>query len=218
MERLAEPQVDRDGLLRALSGFVGAITQMPPMHSALKRNGRPLYDYARAGEEVVREPRKILINSIQLIELNSIDGQFSMRLDCSKGTYVRVLAEDIGKALGCGGYLAALRRTRIGRLGIREAVGLETLENLPESERTRVLKPVDALLEDIPAVHLDRDQAQRASQGVPAAAEGVKPGLCRLYSDAGRFLGIGLAGEDGTVVPKRMMSAVAGGAESAVSP
>jgi len=211
------PAVDAARLEQVLADFRGPIRQIPPMHSALKRDGRPLYEYARAGEVVVREPRNILINDIQLMDFNGKD-QFNIRVDCSKGTYIRVLAEDIGKALGCGGYLGALRRTRIADLGIEGATGLDDLERMESAARLELLKPIDRLLGNLPAVNLDESGARRVCQGLFASVSGAKPGLSRLYGPQLRFLGLVNVAEDGTVVPKRMVNTASPAGEVVVSP
>lgn len=211
------PEVDTARLERVLADFRGPISQIPPMHSALKRNGRPLYEYARAGEEVIREPRKILINEIQLMDFNDKD-MFRIRVDCSKGTYIRVLAEDIGKALGCGAYLGVLRRTRIANLAVESATGLDDLERMDSVVRLGLLKPIDSLLGNLPAVNLDETGARRVCQGLSASVSGAQAGLSRLYGPQLRFLGLVSVAEDGTVVPKRMVNTASPADEVAVSP
>ncbi len=116
---MRDVDVDRDALERACAGFVGAIDQIPPMHSALKRDGKPLYDYARAGIELEREPRRVTIHSIRVVEGEG--ARWTIDVSCSKGTYIRTLGEDIGEALGCGAHLAALRRTACGALSLGAA-------------------------------------------------------------------------------------------------
>lgn len=217
LQAVREPQVDLVLLRRVLESFLGVISQVPPMHSALKHDGRPLYDYARAGEEVVRKPRNILIKSINLLDFNGKD-ELRIHVDCSKGTYIRVLAEDIGEALGCGGYLSALRRTRIADLGVDEATGLEELEALDGAGRLHLLRPIDSLLAGLPAIDLDEPAAKRVCQGLSALLPGAAPGLSRLYGPRQRFLGLGNVAEDGTVAPKRMVSPAASPGEVAVSP
>ncbi len=122
--------VSEQALRDAMSRFVGSIEQVPPMYSALKRDGKPLYEYARAGIELERAPRQITIHSLELL---SFDGRLAvMDLACSKGTYVRTLAQDIGRALGCGAHLTALRRTQVGPFRLDDAIALEALQAMPE--------------------------------------------------------------------------------------
>ncbi|MGZ9032639.1 MAG: tRNA pseudouridine(55) synthase TruB, partial [Burkholderiaceae bacterium] len=148
---------------QVLARFTGDIEQVPPMHSALKRGGRPLYELARAGIEVERAPRAVRIHGLRLIERAS--DTMVLDVECSKGTYVRVLAEDIGKALGCGAHLAALRRTRVGPLTIDDAVELAALEGMEPGARRKCLRPVDELLGTLPSVALDAELTERFRQG-----------------------------------------------------
>jgi len=117
-------------LQRVLAGFVGEIEQIPPMHSALKRDGKPLYEYARAGVEVERAPRRVTIHALQLLDAAPLHAD--ILVTCSKGTYIRTLAQDIGRALGCGAHLSALRRTQVGPFAIEVAVTLDALRALPD--------------------------------------------------------------------------------------
>jgi tRNA pseudouridine55 synthase len=200
------PDFGVDKLHEVVRAFTGPILQLPPMHSALKKDGRPLYAYARAGIEVERRVRNVLIKSLQINDLKR--DMLSITVVCSKGTYIRVLAQDIGEALGCGGYLSALRRTRIADLDVASAIGLEELEKSgPVVGATRVL-PVDLLVSAYPALRLDSAQAKRVSTGleVRPAVEAVQPGPVRLYGPSGIFLGLGEGRSSGTVVPKRMLA------------
>lgn len=156
--------VDRASLEAACARFTGAITQIPPMHSALKRDGRPLYEYARAGIEVEREPRAVRIHRIDIVEGDN--ARWVIDVTCSKGTYIRTLAEDIGEALGCGAHLAALRRTGSGPLTLDGAFTLEQLAALSEDERDAALRPADALIADWPVVRLGTEDAGRFLAGV----------------------------------------------------
>ncbi|MFN0038957.1 MAG: tRNA pseudouridine(55) synthase TruB [Burkholderiales bacterium] len=198
------PQVSEPQLRRVLDDFVGPIQQLPPMHSALKKNGRPLYAYARAGLEVEREPRNIVIKSIQLYEFK--DTELSIEVTCSKGTYIRVLAEDIGRALGCGAFLANLRRTRIGKFAVQDATTLDTLTELDVARLAALLLPVDTLLEGFPRLFLTDDAAARIANGVPVLESGGLCGKVRLYGPDGHFLGLGEAREDGVVSPLRLLA------------
>ncbi len=201
----AAPDFSQQRLAEVLDSFVGTIRQTPPMHSALKRDGRPLYEYARAGEEIAREAREITIKALELTDFTYPE-QISVRVSCSKGTYIRVLAEDIGKSLGCGAYLLGLRRTEIGDLGIGDAISLEMLEKLPQEGRISALLPVDRLLLGLPPLKLDPEGVKRVCTGLAASVAGANPGLSRLYDSSDRFLGMGEVGEDGTVSPKRMIA------------
>lgn len=199
--------VTREQLVSVLARFRGAIQQVPPMHSALKRDGRPLYEYARKGIELERSPRTVTIFSL---DLRIFDGdRVSFDVDCSKGTYVRTLAQDIGEALGCGGHLIALRRTRIGDLHLEDAVTLEALEAMPPESRASLLLPADALLASLPRLDLDEAAALRFGHGQAVrAGEGSLAEQWRVYAADGRFLGLGRSGPDGQVAPARLVATV----------
>jgi tRNA pseudouridine55 synthase len=186
-----------------LAEFTGEIDQLPPMFSALKHQGRPLYSYARVGQEVERPTRRVTVRRLEL--LSPIGLEFKVRVQCSKGTYIRTLAQDIGARLGCGAHLTALRRTAIGRLDIAEAVTLDCLESLPDSERLARLRPVDLLVSDLQSIVLDRSRAEAILQGRPVdVVDSLSPGAVRIYAADGAFLGLGMGGEGGRVAPKRM--------------
>jgi len=190
----------------ALGRLTGEIEQIPPMYSALKRDGKPLYEYARAGIEVERAPRRVRIDVLDLL---GFDGEsFRFRVDCSKGTYVRTLAIDLGRLLGCGGHLSALRRTRIGAFVVADAVALATLEAAAPDERDLQLAPADALASHLPRLDLDAMQAGLVLQGRALPAPADVAGLVRIYGD-GRFLGLGECGADGKLSPKRLISTAA---------
>jgi len=173
--------VDDAALSRALERFRGAIEQVPPMHSALKHEGRPLYALAREGRSIEREPRKVEVHELAL--LGRTADTLELRIRCSKGTYIRQLAADLGAALGTGAHLAALRRTAVGRMRIEDAVALEAVE-------AGALRPVDCLLEELPRVDLATTEAGRFLQGAALAVEGAPEGACRIYGERG-LLGIG---------------------------
>jgi tRNA pseudouridine55 synthase len=189
----------------ALARFAGAIEQVPPMHSALKRDGRPLYELARAGVEVERAPRSVRIHGLRLIERTG--DTLVVDVDCSKGTYVRVLAEDIGKALGCGAHLAALRRTAVGPLTLDGAVGLPALEGMEIEARRARLRPVDELLGTLPKVDLDGELTHRFRQGQRLAIDAQpKGGRVRVYGADNTLLGTATINEWGVVGPERLIS------------
>ncbi len=157
-------QLDRAAVEAACARFTGPIEQIPPMHSALKHEGRALYDYARAGIEIERAPRKVTIHSIDIVHWQ--DAELVIDVSCSKGTYIRTLAEDIGQELGCGAHLSALRRTGSGALAVEQAITLEALQALSEAERDALLLPPDVLVAGWPAVHLPDDEAGRFLTGL----------------------------------------------------
>lgn len=189
-----------------LTRFTGAIAQVPPMHSALKRDGKPLYELARQGVEVEREARQVTIHAIELLAWHG--DSFELRVACSKGTYIRTLAADIGSALGCGAHLAALRRTRVGTLDIAEAVTLDAIEALPAAARDCLLQSPDALLARLPAVQLSAQETVRVLQGQAirwSDALAVPSRERRLFGPQG-FIGMGECSEDGWLKPKRLIA------------
>ena len=188
-----------------LARFVGAIEQMPPMHSALKRDGRPLYELARAGLEVERAPRQITVHQLTLVE--QCADEFVFDVDCSKGTYIRVLAEEIGRELGCGAHLSALRRTRAGRLCLGDAVGLTALEAMTPEARRETLLPEDALLASLATVQLDDVLAGRFRQGQRLALDAEPRGRrVRVYGRTNELLGTATINEWGVVEPERLIT------------
>ena len=204
LEPCNKPEFTTGRLQQVLDLFVGAIDQIPPMHSALKMAGKPLYRYARAGESVVRQPRKILVSFIKLLENTEDTLKISVR--CSKGTYIRVLAEDIGKALGCGGFLLALRRTAIRDLELEGAICLDKLGEMDETARVARLLPVDRLVEILPAIYLDQQASQRIVNGLVVGNAAMAAGLVRLYDSSRMFMGVGESRTDGSLVSKRLVS------------
>lgn len=201
------PVTDCETILRTLEKFRGDIIQIPPMHSALKHHGVPLYEYAREGVEIARLPRNIRIHELHLVEIN--DALIKIRVCCSKGTYIRVLAADIGAALGCGASLSALTRTRAGALDlVHEATcTLDALNAMPDAEREALLLPVDTLLRGLPALNVDAAEAERLLLGQKLGLKQAKfTGYSRIYGPNQRFLGLVEVGEGGRTVPHRMLA------------
>ena len=199
--------------LAVLQKFVGDIEQIPPMHSALKRDGKPLYEYARAGIELERAPRRITIFSLTLVAWNPEPDTLDVEVHCSKGTYVRTLALDIGRQLGCGAHLSALRRTAIGRLSIADAHTLEQIESLVDVERDALLQSVDSLIAELPEVELTNEDSRKILQGQPIRysrphelIQPIEACRVRLYSAERKFLGVGLLGEEGGLKPERLLA------------
>jgi tRNA pseudouridine55 synthase len=193
-------------IFSVLPRFVGDIRQIPPMYSALKRDGRPLYELARQGIEVERVPRPVTVYAIDCLGFSG--DLLSLRVACSKGTYIRVLAADIGQALGCGAHLTALRRTRVGDLELAGAVTLAALEALDEAGRGGRLQPVDALLRSLPAMTVAGEAAERFRHGNPVDLQPGLGGKIRVYAD-GRLIGVGEPGSDGRLWPKRLVQLAA---------
>jgi len=207
LETRSTEGVDETGLLGALERFRGDIEQVPPMYSALKHQGERLYKLAREGVEVERKPRRVTIHDLRLLSLSL--PEFEMEVHCSKGTYVRTLAEDIGEALGCGGHVAGLRRTAVGPFDEEGMVDMATLERAAEEgfeALDRFLLPVDSAIRDWPAVRLSPDSAFYLKQGQPVLVPNAPTqGRVRLYDPDARFLGVGEILDDGRVAPKRLM-------------
>jgi tRNA pseudouridine55 synthase len=199
--RVTDADIDQ-----ALKGFTGEILQTPPMYSALKREGQPLYKLARAGTEVPREPRAIVIRRLEL--LGREGDELTVLAICSKGTYVRVLAEDLGRALGCGACLAGLRRDAVGDFRLSGgAVTLEQLEQATPGERDALLLPEDALVSSLPRVDLDPRTAWRLGQGQTVAHDAARAaGLARIYGPGGAFMGVAEIMAEGEIVPRRLVS------------
>jgi len=191
-------------LREVLARFRGEIEQVPPMHSALKRDGKPLYEYARAGIEVERSPRRVRVHRLDLLALAGEEAV--IEVDCSKGTYVRTLAADIGSVLGCGAHLGALRRTRIGRLEVGQGFDFARIESTPPSDRDRLLMPPDALLADLPAAVLSAADAALVLRGQAVRWAGAAGLRYRLYGQDRTFLGLGELSADGWLNPRRLIA------------
>lgn len=194
--------IPRDRVDRVLDRFRGCISQVPPMYSAIKRDGQPLYRLARRGETVPRAPRAVRID--ELTVLGCQGDELDVRIACSKGTYIRVLAEDIGAELGCGATLKRLRRIRVGPFDLGNATTLGELERLPPERRLTTLLPVDASVIGLPRLDLTRTEAAaiRHGQDLAPRTSGLAEGVYRLY--AGAFLGLGEV-RSGTLRPVRLL-------------
>lgn len=188
----------------ALKTFLGEIDQIPPMYSALKRDGKPLYEYARAGVVVERAARHIHIYKIQLTEW--LGDRFVFEVCCSKGTYVRTLASDLGERLGCGAHLTALRRTGIGSLDIAQACTLPALEKLSGNERDALLLPPDTLISNLAPAMLNAADAARMRQGQGIRWAGTEGQRMRVYDDEHHFIGVGKLAADGWLRPQRLVA------------
>ena len=197
-------QFDAARLDTVLASFKGEIDQLPPMHSALKKDGKALYDYARAGIEVERQQRRISIHRLDIVTWQA--AELVIDVVCSKGSYIRSLAEDIGAALGCGAHLSALRRTASGPLALTDATTLDDLIAMPEPEREALLLPPDTLLADWPRLALDAEDAGRLLCGLRRRTNAVDQPRLRVYGpEPGAFLGSAhtVAGE---LIPDRLLS------------
>jgi tRNA pseudouridine55 synthase len=197
--------LDPARIAAVLEQLTGVQEQVPPMYSALKREGRPLYAYARAGETVERSSRSVTIHELAAV---SIEPEvLQLRLRVSKGTYVRSIAEQIGERLGCGAHLKALRREATGGLSLNDSIPLERLSALSPAQRVAVLRPVDILVAPLPRGELDALSAAALQQGqTVGTALMLASGLVRLYDAAGAFLGVGEMQSPGRVAPRRLIA------------
>jgi len=196
--------IKREQIEAALVSFTGPIAQVPPMYSALKHQGKPLYTYARDGIEIERKAREVIIHAITLERFES--DELQIRVKCSKGTYIRTLAEDIGNILGCGGHLIGLRRLCTGHFELQNGLTLEQLEALSMEERDRQLLGADALISDLPEIVLDEESTYYLQRGQRIWRPGYIPnGQFRLYGPGQVFLGIGEQMQDGKIAPKRLV-------------
>ena len=209
-------QVDASGLVAAdveaaLRDFRGEIEQVPSMYSAIKKDGQPLYKLARQGREVEREARTVVIRRLELTDFRpGARPQADIYLECTKGTYVRTIAEDLGGALGCGAHISALRRTRSGPFGLDDSVALATLEALKNGdqlgEMDALLRPADAALDAMPLVRLTESGGFYMRQGQPVQVPNAPcNGMVRVALESGEFLGVGEILDDGRVAPRRLV-------------
>ncbi len=200
-----EVAVDRAALDAVLEDFRGPIEQVPPMYSALKRDGRPLYDYARQGITVERAARGVTIHAL---DVTAFEGDtLAIVVHCSKGTYIRTLAEDIGNRLGCGGHLIALRRLTVGSLALGASIALEALERLEPEERDAHVLPIDTLIAGLPRIDLEHELARRFVEGQRLAWSDTSiQGRVRVYRDDDTLLGTGLVGYDDRLAPVRLVA------------
>jgi tRNA pseudouridine55 synthase len=203
LETRPVPELTVDAIKACLKKFTGEIDQVPPMYSALKHNGKKLYELARAGETVDRKARRITIYDLQLLDFSK--DQLRLDVRCSKGTYIRSLAEDIGHELGCGGTVKELRRLEAGRFSIENAKTLEQLAEMDEQELQQCLIDVDKPLEFMPAVQLSESEAIRIKQGQALKIKEVLPGMVRMYHTKA-FLGLGEMLLDGKLAPKKLFN------------
>lgn len=204
--RAPVPPLDEGLINQALVSFQGRIQQVPPMYSALKHQGKRLYELARQGVEIERKAREVEIFAIKVLGFD----QDSLTLDvhCSKGTYIRSLAVDLGRLLGCGGYVEELRRTAVGPFSLGQSHTLEALAARPDGgERLSFLRPMDEMVLHLPAIYFDEDQSMRFNQG-QAVDLGGQPlqGWARLYDGAQRFMGLGEAAGQGRLAPRRVFN------------
>ena len=191
-------------LEETLQKFTGDITQIPPMFSALKFEGKPLYEYARQGIEIERKSRQVTIYDITLNKIE--ESIVILEVSCSKGTYIRTLAEDIGHALGCGAYLKGLERTQTGNFQLSDALTIEAIEAMSMASREETLLPVDALLEGLSSIKLTLTETEAIKKGQAIDFNGKNDNELRLYGASGQFLGVGQPDLQGRLFPKRLIA------------
>lgn len=192
-------------LRRALERFLGEIEQVPPMHSALKHQGRPLYEYARKGIEIERKARRVVVRELSL---DAFSGDTcTLRVHCGKGFYVRALADDLGEVLGCGAHLSGLRRLAVGPFQLDRSETLEGLAELDEVARDGRLLPPDALIDSLPRMELDVESAWQISHGQAVWLPRLGVGdIHRIYGPGQEFLGVAEVNQDGKLAPKRLVA------------
>lgn len=191
-------------LQETLQKFTGDITQIPPMFSALKFEGKPLYEYARQGIEIKRKPRPVTIYDIKLNKIE--ESIVILEVICSKGTYIRTLAEDIGHALGCGAHLKGLERTQTGNFQLLDALTIEALEAMSMASREKTLLPVDALLKGLASIELTVTETEAIKKGQAIDFNSENDNELRLYGASGQFLGVGQPDLQGRLFPKRLIA------------
>ena len=199
--------VSEQHLIASMENFVGILHQIPPMYSALKKDGKPLYELARQGIEVTREARRMELHRFELIDYNQ--EHVDVLISCSSGFYVRSLAHDLGEALGCGAHVSALRRTTAGDLSVDNAISIEQLKEMSQpSERQVLLEPADQILNHFQALELNKYQVERLFQGQSIPQNGLPAnGLVRLYLEStDQFLGVGLIIQGHSIKPKRLIN------------
>lgn len=203
VERREVPQLTRADVEAVLEEFRGTIEQVPPMYSALKHKGRRLHELARAGIEVERKPRQVTIHRLDMLDFGP--PRLVVRVCCSKGTYIRSLAMDIGARLGCGAHLGALRREASGPFVLADAVTLEALEDMNADQARRLLLAPDAALPHMPRVELDDAEATSIGHGKAVALKRPPEGVVRIYN-RDRFLGLGETDPRGVLRVRRLFS------------
>ena len=189
---------------KILHKFIGPINQLPPMYSALKYKGKPLYTYARDGINIPRPKRKVIIHVIELLEYQG--DKLRLKIKCSKGTYIRTLAEDIGDQLNVGAYLLELRRINIGKLSIENSINIEKIEKIEYEERLQLLLPPEELLREYEEIVLNSNEEDAIKDGKIIEKRPDIPGLYRLYGDNNKFIGLGEIDKNETLKAKRLKS------------
>lgn len=208
----AEVNVTDTDILNTVAEFVGEIEQIPPMFSAIKVNGKKLYELARKGEEIERKPRIVNIDKIEVLNIDLEKKCFTMKVDCSKGTYIRTLCDDIGRSLGCFAHMSGLKRTRSGRFDINRSYTVEKVEEMYSNGDMSFMTPIDEIFDEYDKLILTSRKAKKMCNGTQVAVQGVEDGkIYRVYDELGNFLTISKA-EDGVMkILKTFYQTVDGG-------
>ena len=198
-----EVNVSEKEIKETVKKFIGEISQIPPMYSAIKIDGKKLYELAREGKTVERKARTVLIKNIEVKEINLEENTVTMLVDCSKGTYIRTLCEDIGNALGCGGYMSALTRTKSGRFDINAAYTLEQIEEMLQSEDMSFFVPVEDAIPEYPRIVVAENNARKIRYGIKTSVQGLETGKTyRVFDEQNDFLVIAQQTENGFEILK----------------
>lgn len=191
---IAEVNVTEQDIENAIQKFVGDIEQIPPMYSAIKVDGKKLYELAREGVEIERNPRSVRIDNIEVLDINLEENKISIRVDCSKGTYIRTLCDDIGRELGCFAHMSKLERTKSGRFDIKDAYTLSQIEEMLEKGDMGFLVPVDVVFEEYERLTITEKKAKKMCNGTQISVQGLVEGKTyRVYDEKGNFLTISKA-------------------------
>lgn len=190
----AEVNVTEQDIENAIQKFVGDIEQIPPMYSAIKVDGKKLYELAREGIEIDRKPRSVRIDNIEVLDIDLEENKISIRVDCSKGTYIRTLCDDIGRELGCFAHMSKLERTKSGRFDIKDAYTLSQIEEMLEKGDMGFLVPVDVVFEEYERLTITEKKAKKMCNGTQISLQGLVEGKTyRVYDEKGNFLTISKA-------------------------
>ena len=190
----APVNVTEEEIKQTSSSFIGDIMQIPPMYSAIKQDGKKLYELARKGQVVERKPRPVTIFELEVMEINLPENWFTMRVKCSKGTYIRTLCQDIGEKLGCFAHMGELERTKSGKFSLEESYTLEQVQEAMVKGDTSFLTPIDQIFSDMPTLVLSQRKAEKMCNGTQVSTPGMVEGVTyRVYDEDGRFLTISTA-------------------------
>ncbi len=204
LKRETPPALEKELIEATLNKFRGSIEQVPPMFSALKHQGKPLYELARQGIEIKRKSRKVNIHQLTLI--THTNSTLKLEVECSKGTYIRTLVEDIGQELGCGAHVSCLHRNQVSPFAKQTMHTLESLQHMDQAHRDNLLLPIDAGLQELPQIVLNNNQCKDLFYGRPIAIKLPTTAFIRIYNQQHQFLGVGITNDNQKLQPKRLIS------------